>query len=126
MSAHFTTRILTTFFVISFALTSYSADFTCHVGATGMLYLGGLQSEPASISSIYLTENLIPKDILIGGVSEAFDSVSIEFVNLETASAFNFQVTKSEIESDQFVVNLFELGSPGSLSQNHVLSCVKQ
>lgn len=108
------------------SLSTFAADFTCQMGASGMIYLVGLESSPASISSIVLIDNTVPKDTVLTGIADVSEFVSIDFVNLETVSAFNFQVSKIEIESNQFVVNLFELGSPGSPSQNHILSCVKQ
>ena len=73
--------------------------------------------------NILLSENGLPKDTLLTSVSELPGSIAVEFVNLETVSAFSFTLLNEKLKLPSFVLEVSELGSPGSIPTSHVFIC---
>tara|TARA_B110001454_G_C12723310_1_gene436535 strand:+ start:15352 stop:15687 length:336 start_codon:yes stop_codon:yes gene_type:complete len=106
------------------ANSAQAADIVCQSSTQLTLQLSGVKSAPFSIEAISLADKTVPNDALLTSVAETSDSVLVEFVNLTTASAFDFEVGKEALSLPSFTLEVFELGSPGSPSQSHLFSCV--
>lgn len=119
-------RFLSIFVFVIAAQSAHAVEFVCQSNSQLKLTLSGVQASPATVSNISLEDKQVPQDSLITSVGETADSIAVEFVNLATASAFEFEIGKEALQLPSFTLDVFELGSPGSPSQSHVFSCVTQ
>lgn len=113
------------FFLIT-TVTAQAADIVCHSSSNLTLQLSWVKLSSVSIDAILLVDNMVPNDAMLTSVAETSDSILVEFINLTTASAFNFEMGKESLDQSSFTLSVFELGSPGSPSQSHIFSCVKK
>lgn len=119
--------------VLFLVLGAYSAhartDVVCHSDTQLTLKLVDLNVSPVQIKAILIGNNTAPNaesEALISYVNETSESIVAEFVNLETASAFDFEMGKENLNFKSFTLSVHELGSPGSPSQFHQFSCESQ
>lgn len=117
-------QLLSILFLMIAAHSAQAADIVCQSSSQLTLQLSGVKSAPFSIDAISLADKSVPNDAMLTSVAETSDSILVEFVNLTTASAFDFEVGKEVLNVSSFTLDVFELGSPGSPSQSHLFSCV--
>lgn len=119
--------------LLFFVLGAYSAqartDVVCHSDTQLTLKLMDVHASPVQIKTVLIGNNTVPNaesEALISYVNETSESIVAEFVNLETASAFEFEMGKENLNFKSFILPVHELGSPGSPSQSHQFSCETQ
>lgn len=121
-------RYLASLLFLSFAAFSAQARTNVNCTSTSQLTLKfvNVQATPVAIESILIGNNTAPNgpsEAMITYVNETPESIVAEFVNLETASAFNLEMGKENLNFKTFELFVHELGSPGSPSQSHQLFC---
>ena len=102
---------------------SLSCHSTPSSGSRLTINIPSIHLSPLVIDTILLSENGLPKDTLLTSVSELPGSIAVEFVNLETVSAFSFTLLNEKLKLPSFVLEVSELGSPGSIPTSHVFIC---
>ncbi|GEM_PF-2987532 len=119
--------------VLFFVLGAYSAqartDVVCQSDTQLTLKLVDVLASPVQIKAILIGNNTVPNaesEAMITYVNETPESIVAEFVNLETASAFDFEMGKESLNFKSFMLSVHELGSPGSQPQSHQFSCETQ
>lgn len=104
-------------------------DVVCQSDTQLTLKLVDIMASPVQIKTILIGDNTVPNaesEAMITYVNETSESIVAEFVNLETASAFDFEMGKESLNFKSFTLSVHELGSPGSPSQSHQFSCETQ
>lgn len=113
--------------VLFCVLAAYSAqartDVVCQSDTQLTLKLVDVQtSSPVKITTILISNNTVPNaesEALIAYVNETSESIVAQFVNLETASTFDFEMGKENLNFKTFTLSIHELVSPDSPSQSY-------
>lgn len=120
-------HLLSVLFIVLGAFSANArTNVVCQSDTQLTLKLEGVYTSPVIITNILIGNNTAPNtqsEALINYVNETPESIVAQFVNLETASAFDFELGKESLNFKTFTLFVHELGSPGSPSQSHQFLC---